>query len=88
MKKIRQLVFAILFVLPMLMSAQEQITGNVKDDQGIDLPGVSVMVQGTNQGTATDFDGNFEIEVDANAILIFSYVGYTNIEMPLVQICR
>lgn len=82
MKKIRQLVFAILFVLPMLMSAQEQITGNVKDDQGIELPGVSVMVQGTTQGTATDFDGNFEIEVEADAILIFSYVGYTNVEMP------
>ena len=82
MKKIRQLVFAILFVLPMLMSAQEQITGNVKDDQGIELPGVSVMVQGTNQGTATDFDGNFEIEVATDAVLIFSYVGYTNIEMP------
>ena len=82
MKKIRQLVFAILFVLPMLMSAQEQITGNVKDDQGIELPGVSVMVQGTTQGTATDFDGNFEIEVAADAILIFSYVGYTNVEMP------
>ena len=64
MKKIRQLVFAILFLLPMLMSAQEQINGNVKDDQGMDLPGVSVMVQGTTQGTATDFDGNFEIEVD------------------------
>ncbi|MGB5323089.1 SusC/RagA family TonB-linked outer membrane protein [Lutimonas sp.] len=82
MKKIRQLVFAILFLLPMLMSAQEQINGNVKDDQGMDLPGVSVMVQGTTQGTATDFDGNFEIEVAADAILIFSYVGYTNVEMP------
>ncbi len=82
MKKIRQLVFAILFLLPMMISAQEQITGNVKDDQGIDLPGVSVMVQGTTQGTATDFDGNFQIEVAADAILIFSYVGYTNIEMP------
>ena len=81
MKKIRQLVLGILFLLPMLMSAQEQISGNVKDDQGIDLPGVSVMVKGVSQGTATDFDGNFEIEVDANTILVFSYVGYSNIEV-------
>ncbi len=77
MKKIRQLVFAILFLLPLMMSAQDLINGNVKDDQGIDLPGVSVLVQGTTLGTATDFDGNFELEVDANAILVFSYVGYS-----------
>ncbi len=82
MKKIRQLIFGILFLLPLMMSAQEQITGNVKDDQGIDLPGVSIMIQGTTQGTVTDFDGNFEIEVFADAILEFSYVGYSNIEKP------
>ncbi|MGI9531901.1 SusC/RagA family TonB-linked outer membrane protein [Lutimonas sp.] len=81
MKKIRQLVFAILFLLPFMMSAQDVVKGNVKDDQGIDLPGVSVMVKGTTQGTATDFDGNFEIEVAADAILVFSYVGYSNIEV-------
>ncbi len=83
MKKIRQLVFAILFLLPLMMSAQDLINGNVKDDQGIDLPGVSVLVQGTTLGTATDFDGNFELEVDANAILVFSYVGYSNVELPV-----
>ena len=83
MKKIRQLVFAILFLLPLMMSAQEQIKGNVKDDQGIDLPGVSVMVKGTTKGTATDFDGNFQIEVDANTILVFSYIGYLDLEMPV-----
>lgn len=83
MKKIRQLFFAILFMSPILMSAQEMINGNVQDDQGTDLPGVSVMIQGTTKGTATDFDGNFELEVDdANAILVFSYVGYTNVELP------
>ncbi|MEL4457045.1 SusC/RagA family TonB-linked outer membrane protein [Lutimonas vermicola] len=83
MKKIRQLVFAILFLLPLMISAQDLITGNVKDDQGIDLPGVSVMIQGTTQGTATDFDGNFELEADADAVLVFSYVGYSNVELPV-----
>ena len=83
MKKIRQLIFGILFTLPLLVSAQELVKGNVKDNQGTDLPGVSVIVQGSTTGTATDFDGNFELEVDdANAILIFSYVGYSNIELP------
>ncbi len=81
MKKIRQLVFAILFLLPLMASAQDLIQGNVKDDQGIDLPGVSVMIKGTTQGTATDFDGNFELEAAPDAILVFSYVGYSNIEV-------
>ena len=83
MKKIRQLVFGILFLLPLMISAQDLITGNVKDDQGIDLPGVSVIIQGTTQGTATDFDGNFELEADADAVLVFSYVGYSNVELPV-----
>ncbi len=82
MKKIRQLIFAILFVLPVLMSAQDIIRGNVKDDQGTDLPAVTVMVQGTTRGTATDFDGNFEIEAASGEILVFSYVGYADIEIP------
>jgi iron complex outermembrane receptor protein len=82
MKKIRQLIFAILFVLPVLMSAQDIIRGNVKDDQGTDLPAVTVMVQGTTRGTATDFDGNFEIEAASGEILVFSYVGYADLEMP------
>ena len=83
MKKIRQLFFASLFLLPMLISAQELIKGNVRDEQGTDLPGVSVMIQGTTKGTATDFNGNFEIEVDnANAILVFSYIGFDSVELP------
>jgi len=81
MKKIRQLFFASLFLLPMLMSAQEMIKGNVRDDLGTGLPGVSVMIKGTTTGTATDFDGNFEIEVDANAILVFSFIGYSDTEV-------
>lgn len=82
MKQIRQLVLGILFILPLFMSAQDIINGNVKDDTGMELPGVSVIIKGTTNGTATDFDGNFELKVDdANAILVFSFVGYKNIEL-------
>lgn len=82
MKQIRQLILGILFLLPIFMSAQDVINGNVKDDTGMELPGVSVIVKGTTNGTATDFDGNFELKIDdANAILVFSFVGYENIEL-------
>ena len=82
MKQIRQLILGILFLLPLLASAQDVIKGTVKDATGTELPGVSVIIKGTTNGTATDFDGNFELEVDdANVILVFSYVGYQTSEL-------
>ncbi len=83
MKQIRQLVLGIFILVPLFMSAQQIITGKVTDATGTDLPGVSILVKGTTMGTATDFDGNFELEVsDENAILLFSYVGYADRELP------
>ena len=82
MKRSRQLFLAIVFLFPLFMSAQDVINGNVKDEYGTDLPGVSVIIKGTTQGTATDFDGNFELEVDqADAILVISYMGYSTMEL-------
>jgi TonB-linked SusC/RagA family outer membrane protein len=82
MKQIRQLLLGIFFLVPLFMSAQQAISGKVTDASGTDLPGVSILVKGTNTGTATDFDGNFELEVsDANAVLVFSYVGYADQEL-------
>ncbi len=82
MKRSRQLVLAIVFLIPFFVSAQEIIKGNVKDELGTDLPGVSVIVKGTTSGTATDFDGNFELEVgDPDVILVFSYIGYMSVEV-------
>ena len=83
MKQIRQLILGILFLLPFFMSAQDMIKGNVKDATGTELPGVSILVKGTTNGTATDFDGNFELQVDdANAILVFSFIGFDTVELP------
>ncbi len=60
------------------------VTGEVKDQAGEPLIGVNVLVQGTNVGTATDIDGRFELQdVNENATLIFSYVGYQTLEVPL-----
>lgn len=57
--------------------AQTTFSGQVMDENNSPLPGASVVVKGSNTGTATDFDGNFDIEVSAdNAILVVSYIGY------------
>ena len=53
------------------------ITGNVNDSDGNPLPGASVLEVGTQNGTSTDFDGNFSIELEnENAELQFSFVGF------------
>ncbi len=65
-----------------LMEAQE-VSGTVTDASG-PLPGASVVVQGTTTGTQTDFDGNYTLNnVDANAILVVSYIGYKTQEVPV-----
>ncbi len=57
--------------------AQEKtITGNVTSaSDGLPLPGVSVVVQGTARGVQTDFDGNYSIKAASNESLVFSYLG-------------
>lgn len=52
------------------------INGTVKDESGAPLPGVNILIVGTNKGTQTDFDGNYSISVGSNAVLSFSYVGF------------
>ncbi len=54
-----------------------KISGKVADESGLTLPGVSILLKGTNRGTTTDGNGSYQISVpDNNAVLVFSYVGY------------
>jgi hypothetical protein len=53
------------------------IHGTVRDEDGLTLPGANIIIEGTNIGTQSDFDGNYSLEVEANQTLQFSYVGYT-----------
>jgi len=62
--------------------AQKTVTGTVKDDGGIPLPGVSVVIKGTTTGTATGIDGEYSLAgVSADATLIFSFVGFETQEV-------
>lgn len=55
----------------------QQVSGKVTDGAGTGMPGVSVVVKGTQRGVNTDVDGNFKIAVPSNATLVFSFVGYS-----------
>ncbi|HEA23454.1 MAG TPA: TonB-dependent receptor [Pricia antarctica] len=59
---------------------QSIVVGKVIDKDGMALAGVNIVEKGTTNGVTTDFDGNFEISVASDAILVFSYIGFTSIE--------
>lgn len=60
------------------------IKGRVLDSKGDGLPGVSIVVRGTNKGVTTDNLGNYQVSVDnENAVLLFSFVGFTSQEIPV-----
>jgi len=61
-----------------IVHAQEKVvTGLVTDaNDGMGIPGVSVVVKGTTIGTTTDIDGSYTLSVNANATIIYSFVGY------------
>ncbi|MBQ4209586.1 MAG: SusC/RagA family TonB-linked outer membrane protein, partial [Prevotella sp.] len=72
----RALVFALLLMNSTMMFAQSAVTGQVKDMTGEPLIGVSILEQGTSNGTVTDIDGNFRLNVAQGKMLNISYIGY------------
>ncbi|MEA1784819.1 SusC/RagA family TonB-linked outer membrane protein [Arenibacter sp. GZD96] len=59
-----------------VLAQTKTVTGTVTSAaDGLVLPGVNVLVQGTTNGTQTDFDGNYSIEVAQGSVLVFSYLG-------------
>lgn len=69
--------------LSISLIAQQTVTGNVSDNNGLPLPGATVVIKGTSTGTTTDFDGNFSIETNSGEVLIVSYIGYITQELTV-----
>ena len=62
-------------------TVQQQVSGTVTDEEGVPLPGANILEKGTTNGTQTDFDGNFSLEVDDDAVLVISYIGFAQKEV-------
>ena len=74
------LLFCVLFSLSLF--SQNSLDGKVTDINSSEaIAGVNVVVKGTSTGTATDFDGNYNITVSKGDVLVFSYVGYSTLEI-------
>lgn len=65
---------------------QKAISGKVVDSKGESIIGANIMEKGTTNGTITDFDGNFNLNVAAKSVLQISYIGYKTQEIPVSQL--
>ncbi len=66
-------------VVQLAFAQEKTISGTVTDQDGLPLPGVNILVQGTTSGTQTDFDGNYSISASEGQSLIFTYIGQTTV---------
>lgn len=62
-------------IVQITFAQEKTVTGTVTDQDGLPLPGASVIVKGTTTGSQTDFDGLYTINVEQGATLVFSYIG-------------
>ena len=68
------IVFAL--IVQVTFAQEKSISGTILDDTGTPLPGVNIIIKSTNNGTQSDFDGNYSIDVMEGQTLVYSYVGF------------
>jgi len=71
----------LLFCTVGIAFAQTSVSGVVRDSNGDLVPGANIVEKGTTNGTVSDFDGAYSLDVNDGAVLIFSYVGYGTSEV-------
>ena len=82
-KFIIPLLFLLVIMVTQLSYSQERnVAGTILDNAGLPLPGVSILIKGTQSGTQSDFDGKFNIKATASQTLVFSYIGMKTQEKP------
>lgn len=78
------LIMILAWSIPELVLAQQQVSGKVTDQSTAEgLPGVSIVIKGTANGTVTDSNGNFSISARPADVLVFSFLGFSSREVPV-----
>ena len=76
----RAFCLSLLFVMSAFAAAQAakpmKLTGRVVDPDGFSLVGVTITIKGTTKGVTTDSEGKYELDVNAEDIVVYSYIGY------------
>jgi Uncharacterized protein containing a von Willebrand factor type A (vWA) domain len=78
-----KLLLGLLGILISTTLSAKPISGIVTDESNLAIPGVSIVIKGTTQGTSTNFDGKYTIEVEKGDILIYSFVGLMSQEIEV-----
>lgn len=79
------ILFFCLLISMSIWSQQMEVRGTITSEEDqMPLPGVTVIVKGTEKGTVTDFDGNYSLSnVNTEATLVISYIGFSTVEIPI-----
>lgn len=85
MKFTKLLVFCFLSILFSVYAQAQEITvnGKVLDENGLPIPGATILIKGTSKATASDIDGNYKIKAASSGTLMFSYMGYNSVQEPI-----
>jgi iron complex outermembrane receptor protein len=82
MKNFKNLLFVAVLFISASVLGQAKITGEVVDETNQPLPGASIVVKGTTNGTSTDFDGKFTLQAEANSgSIVISFIGFQSKEV-------
>ncbi|MEL1245411.1 TonB-dependent receptor [Flavobacterium sp. DGU11] len=79
----KTLVYLILLCCAGAAQAQNTVTGVVSDGNGMTIPGVNVTVKGTGTGVSTNVDGQYSIDVPADGVLVYSFIGFATQEIKV-----
>lgn len=80
-------VIVMFLVVHVVYGQNKTVTGTVMDDTNLPLPGVSILIEGTTQGTISDVEGNFSLQVpQGKVVLVFSFIGFENKKIDVTNL--
>ena len=77
------LTLLLVFLMQLGFAQEKTISGVVSDTSGLALPGVNIIIKGTNTGVQTDFDGNYTLKVNVGDVIVISYLGLKTQEITV-----
>ncbi|MEL0653177.1 TonB-dependent receptor [Algibacter sp. TI.3.09] len=81
MEKLKLLLVTLLIGYASASWSQSKVSGVVTDGQNVPIPGVNVIIKGTSNGAATDFDGNYQLNAKSGDVITFSFIGFVTKEL-------
>jgi hypothetical protein len=83
-RNLTTLLIVFLWAISPMLAQQVKVSGKVTDPTGESVPGVNILEKGTNNGTVTNMDGDYEFTVSSSdAILVFSFIGFETQEVAV-----